>query len=58
MAADDDGVFVVEVPLREGENVCEVEARDALGGRQVQVGRLRTRDTLGPKVRVGVEYGP
>jgi hypothetical protein len=53
-----DGRFELEVPLEEGDNDVQLEAVDPLGRRTEVTGRLQTRDTRGPTLKGGAEYGP
>jgi hypothetical protein len=56
--AREDGYFVIEVPLEEGDNQLDLMAEDALG-RQSAVIRvdLPSLDTRGPEYKAEVDYG-
>lgn len=55
--ADARGHFRIEVPLVEGDNDVKLEAVDPVGRSTAVQGRLQTRDTTGPTLRGGAEYG-
>ncbi len=56
--AGTDGRFELAVPLAEGDNRVRLEAIDPVGRSTEVQGALHTRDTTGPTMRGGVEYGP
>jgi hypothetical protein len=56
VTADQEGAFLAIVPLTEGENPVEIEARDVFGEETHAEGVLQVRVTAPPTLKSGVEY--